>query len=541
MSKIILRDYQQNVVDKIRRLLSSNYKHILAQLPTGGGKTIIFSYITQNAVAKNRNVLIITDRSELLMQAGGTIKQFNLNPYYIKAGSKFIDHRKNVFIAMSQTLRNRVDKPEWIDWINKDVDLIIIDEAHIQEFNYLFESDVLKNKIVLGFTATPVRTGKMRQLGLDYERMVRGTDVKELVKKGFLVNCDTYDCGSPSMDGVKFNAKTGDYSNDSMFKKFDSPTLYKGLLKNYEKYTPGQKMIVFCCNVEHAIKTTLEFINAGYNAKFIASKKSVPKKPKDGATQGEVERYNERLRVYNVYLKNYEQHSGTRKQIIDGFNSNKFEILINVDILTKGFDCPDIEVVALYRATTSLALYLQMVGRGSRISDGKGSFTLFDFGGNVHRLGNYDDSRNWSLWHESSKRGSGVPPLKECGITNNGKDIIGGGNIKKGCKRLIMASMSMCPFCGFKYPVKDESKEIELKLASITDENGVSLSVKNFKDMDYYELKSYRQIKKHHQAWLWRQLWIRGKENELRRYASFDRWSNTSLNRAISYCKNKFN
>jgi len=99
--------------------------------------------------------------------------------------------------------------------------------------------------MVLGFTATPSRSGKMRQLGLDYERMVRGPQVKELVSKGFLVNCDTYDCGSPSLDNVSVNSQTNDYNYSSMAKQFDKPNLYAGLVKNYEKYTPGQKMLVF--------------------------------------------------------------------------------------------------------------------------------------------------------------------------------------------------------------------------------------------------------------------------------------------------------
>jgi len=539
MISIKLRDYQDNTVSKIKKLFADGFMHILAQLPTGGGKTIIFSFISQNVVAKDKKVLIITDRSELLTQAGGTIKKFDLNPYYIKAGSKFIDHRKSVFIAMSQTLRNRIDKKEWIDWIKNDIDLIIIDECHIQEFNYLFESGLLDDKRVIGFTATPSRGGKMRQLGLDYDRMVRGAEVKDLIGRNYLVNCDTYDCGAPSMDGVAINAQTGDYSGGSMFKKFDSSTLYSGLLKNYEKITPNQKMIVFCCNVEHAINTTLEFNKKGYPIKFIASKKATPKQPGENATQGEIERYKERLRIYNIYEDNYKKFSGSRKSVLKWFKETPNVILVNVDILTKGFDEPTIEVVTLYRSTQSLTLFLQMIGRGSRISEGKGGFTLFDFGGNVAKLGNYDDNRTWSLWHEEKKGGQGVPPLKECGLTNSGTEINPGGDVKKGCKRLIMASIDICPFCGFKAYKNTVSEEIDLKLAMIKDSEGVSLKVKSFREMDHEELRKYREIKGHRMSWLWRQLWMRGKEDELAKFAKFDRWGMASYTRALQYCKNK--
>lgn len=538
-NEIILRDYQEKVVNGIRSNLSKGIKHIMAQLPTGGGKTIIFSYIAQNAVPKGKKVLIMTDRTELLTQAGGTIKKFNINPYYIKAGAKIIDHRKEVFIAMSQTLRNRIDKPEWIEWL-KHIDLVIIDEAHIQEFNYIFESGLLDDKIVLGFTATPSRSGKMRQLGLDYERMVRGPQVRELVKKGYLVNCDAYTFEAPSMKGVGINSKTNDYNQGQMYSQFDKPNLYSGLLKNYEKYTPNQKMLVFCCNVEHAIKTTVQFSKAGYDVRFLTSGKGKPKKPEENATQGKIQKYNENMSSYEFFNEHYSKYSGGRKSVLKWFSETPGAILVNVDMLTKGFDEPSLEVVALNRATTSMTLYLQMLGRGSRLFEGKENFTLFDFGGNVQRLGTYEQNREWSLWHEEKKGGSGVPPLKECGITSKGKPIPAGGEVKKGCKRLIMASIQLCPFCGFKYPEKDEAKEIELQLASIKDENGVSLKVKSFKDMSYNDLKLYRKIKSHKSAWLWRQLWVRGGEKELRKYAQWDFWTPQATQRAVNFCRSRY-
>lgn len=540
MSSIILRDYQDDIVKKTRMSLSKGNKHLLVQLPTGGGKTVIFSYIAQNAIPKKKKVLILTDRTELLTQAGGTLNNFNISPYYIKAGAKLIDYRKDCFIAMSQTLRNRINKKEWRDWILNNIDLVIIDEAHIQEFNYIFESGLLDDKIVLGFTATPSRSGKMRQLGLDYERMVRGLQVKELVEKGYLVNCDIYDCGSPKLDNVSINSATNDYNYNSMANAFDKPNLYAGLVKNYEKYTPDQKMLVFCCNVDHAIKTTQQLANKGYPVKFLSSKKGKPKELKKDATEGKIQRYKEKLKAFNEYNENYKKYSGSRKSIIKWFKETPNGILVNVDMLTKGFDEPSIEVVALYRATKSVTLYLQMIGRGSRINKGKSNFTLFDFGGNVQRLGSYESNREWSLWHETKKGGGGIPPLKECGITSKGKPIKGSGEVKNGCKRLILASVKLCPFCGFKYPKRDEAKEIDLKLAEIKDANGVSIKVKNFKDMSFYELKKYREIKKHKMGWLWRQLWMRGEYKELKKYAAFDNWSSAATNRAFRYCKNKY-
>lgn len=536
-NQIQLYNYQQAVTDEIRNLIGQGIKHILIQLPTGGGKTVIFSYIAQNAALKENNVLIITDREELLSQAGSTIRKFDINCSYIRAGAKYIDRRKNIFIAMSQTLRNRIQDEDWKKFILEEVSLIIIDEAHIQEFNYLFESKLFDKKKVLGFTATPTRSNKQRQLGLDYDRLIRGAEPKDLIDAGYLLNCDLYEGDSPDLKGVKMNNITGDYSEQSMFERFDKPKLYQGLLNNYKDKTDNKKMLVFCCNIEHAIKTTIEFNKSGYNAKFVCSEMSVPTL-KAKHTEAERLQYLERERRYQFFRKNYESYSGPRKEIFQKYKENEFNILVNVDIATKGFDCPDIEVVAVYRATTSMALWLQMLGRGSRLSEktGKTHFTVFDFGGNKKRLGGYDDNRNWSLWHESKKT-SGVPPLKECGINSSGKQIKSANSVEKGCKRLILASYTMCPFCSFKYPEKKEGEEVDLMLSKIQDENGVSIKSKSFSDMNWEELTIYREIKKHKQPWLWRQLWLRGQRKEIEQYAAKYHWSSIVKDKAINYCQ----
>ena len=540
MNEITLRNYQNEVVQDCRKLFSKGNKHLIIQVPTGGGKTIIFSYISQNVIKKSKKVLIITDRNELLMQAGGTISKFDLEPSYVKAGSKYIDHRRDVYIAMSQTLRNRVQIKEYVDWIKNDIDLVIIDECHGQEFNYLFESGLFDDKLVIGVTATPSRKGKMRQLGLDYDRIVRGPSVKQLVKEGYLVNCDIYDFESPSMKGATIDSKTGDFALKDMFSRFDKPKLYNGIINQHKNICNNEKTLVFCCNVEHAVNTCIEFSKNGIPVKFLAGSKSAPKKPIDLEDIGQVERYKERLRSYNVYKNNFDKYSGARESIIEWHKNTPNGVLTTVDILTKGYDDPSLINIILYRATTSLTLYLQMIGRGSRVMDGKTHFRFLDFGGNKERLGGYDTVRNWGLWHEEQKEGSGTPPLKECGIDSKSKPIKAGGDVEKGCKRLIMASAKICPFCGFKYPEKDEAAEIELRLASIVDENGVSLKVKAFKMMEHDELKKYREIKGHTQAWLWRQLWLRGKETELAKYAKWDRWSVGSYKRALGFCNGKF-
>lgn len=545
MNKIIkLYKHQKKVVKDITKQFKKGKKHVLVQSATGSGKTVIFSYIASRVSRKNKKVLIITDRIELLTQAGGTIESFNMNPFFIKAGTTFIDKTKTVYIGMSQTLRNRLKNPVWRKFIEKKIGLIIIDEAHKQEFNHFFADDFLAKKFVLGFTATPSRGGKMVQLGLQYDTIVKGKPIKWLIKKGYLLNCDIYDCGAPDMSKVAINKAKGDYSENSMFKKYDNAKLYKGLVKNYLRICKGQKMMVFCCNVEHAIKTTKQLHKAGVDVRFISSKKTAPREPRKW-TEANKAIFDDKFRAFQLYEKNFYKYSGKRDDIFEWFKNSKDGVLVNVDIATTGFDDPTVQVIALYRATMSLNLYLQMIGRGSRVvrdrSIEKTHFTVLDFGSNKSRFGPYDVDRDWGLWHEENKTEGGVPPMKVCGEDSKFNKLEGAGSVKEGCERLIPASYRICPFCGFKAKKISKAKEADLALAEITDEKGVSLKVKPFREMSFNELKKYREIKKHRIAWLWRQIYFNhGGIDGVKEFAKQNHWSTNITNKAVEYCRNNY-
>lgn len=533
---ITLRDYQLEAIKNIRRAFSKREKHIILQSATGSGKTIIFTYMAKNAIDKNKKVLILTNRTELLLQAGGALKKIGMNSFYIQAGCQMINNNFNCFIAMSQTLRNRINKLYWKDFM-KSIDLVIIDETHLQDFNYLFESGLLQKKYVVGASATPQRAGKMKQLGLDYNKIITTIPIRDLINKGYLVNADYYASDSPDLSKIPYNAMKGDYQESQMFKIYNTPKLYAGVIKNYNKYVPGTKSLCFCVNIEHTIKTTIQLNEAGISAKFLVSNVSVPKL-KDIENKGSMARYEERLKVYDLYKKYYEIYSGERETIINEFKDNKFTILVNASILTTGFDCPDVETIILNRATISLTLYLQMIGRGSRPTESKTFFNILDFGDNIRRFGKYEEVREWGLWHEESK-GGGLAPHKNCGYESNGKPII--NNDRKGCNRMILASYTICPFCGFKYPEKT-LKEIDLSIITPT-LNGNVLAPRNksFRHMSLEELHAYYKAKGHKPPWLWRQLWYRGKETELTKYANIKNWKNKTLKQAVHYCKSVIN
>jgi superfamily II DNA or RNA helicase len=528
---ITLRPYQLQAIEKVKQAFLQDKKHLVVQAPTGSGKTVIFSTIAKGISDKKNKVLILTDRAELLTQAGGSIKKTGVNSFYITAGCKYVSNAFNCYVAMSQTLRRRIKDKYWIDFL-EGIDLLIIDECHKQEFNWIFEEiPTFKNKYILGFTATPKRGGKSRQMGLDYDAIIPTVSVKELIKQGYLVNDDYYGMTSPSMEGVEIDRMKGDYKENQMFQRFNSPQLYSGVVKNYLDICPNTKTLVFCVNIEHSIQTCLEFQKSGIDARFIVSDMSLPKL-KESPTDGELSAYNERKKIYDKYKDYVGIYSGKREEIFKGFEDNEFPILINAGIATTGYDCPDIETIIINRATASVTLLLQMIGRGSRISPGKTHFNILDFGSNCSRLGYYTEDRLWGLWHDEYG-GEGLPPVKQCGHDSDGKQITD----KKGCKRLILAAYKICPFCGFVYPNK-EIKEIILSGVVFDNEIKKAVKTKRIKDMSNFELMDYWKKKGHKSAWLWRQLWYKGRERAIREFAKEYDWNSRTVEKALDFCKN---
>jgi superfamily II DNA or RNA helicase len=528
---IQLRPYQDKAIEDIRSFFYRNGLHAILQAPTGTGKTVIFTYLSKLVSEKGNKILILTDRSELLYQTDGALNKIGLKSFFIQAGCKTISNDFQIFVAMSQTLRNRINLPYWIEFL-KSINLFIIDEAHKQEFNYLFESGLVNDKHVIGFTATPRRTGKMRHLALDYEKIIDTLSVKQAINEGYLVNDDYFGFESPDMSKVQIDTMKGDYMERQMFKMFDNPKTYRGAFKNYMDICPGTKTLIFCVNIEHVIKTCIEFQNNGLDARFLVSEVNIPKPIKETDSDGKKTVFDEKMAKYNLYKSNLHL-TGDRRQIIKDFAANKFPILVNAGIATTGFDDPSIETIIILRATLSTTLWLQMIGRGSRPSNNKTHFNILDFGGNAQRLGYYSELRTWSLWHERYE-GHGLPPIKECGFTNTGKLIAGN---KKGCRRLILAAYKICPFCGFIYPEK-VGKEINLSQIVFDDSLRIGVPAKRIKDMSNQELYDYWKLKGHKSAWLWRQLFMKSGSKAILDFGNEYKWQSSTIDKAIQFCSN---
>jgi superfamily II DNA or RNA helicase/predicted nucleic acid-binding Zn ribbon protein len=430
-----LRPYQLTAVDEIRGAFKEA-KRVVLCLPTGAGKTVVFSEIVRRVLEKGRRVAIITHRRELLSQAG------KLN---------------RCDILMVETLNNQI-KRGVVDL--SSYDLLVIDEAHIGNFRKILEGF---DGFVIGATATPVSKPPMAQ---SYGKLINSVGIGELIAQGYLCNPITY--AMHPVDTSKIASRMGEFTAQGLDDAFNRPKVYEGVVQEFCKRWRDKKAIVFCVNIEASINTADSFAR------------------EVGAD-----------RVYCVHSK---QPSAERVALVEAFTASANGILVNCGIATTGFDCPDIEVVVVNRATKSVALWLQMVGRGSRPTASKKEFTILDFGENVHRLGFWQEARDWgkAFAGMENKKGQGVAPVKDCPC----------------CGAVLYASARFCEFCGEAFATEKKAERGSLELMAYEKLNGRYLFEIAKTPADLWELKSRKNYK---QAFIERVLYY-ANYSELRRF-----------------------
>lgn len=402
-----LRPYQQQAVDALRNSFRANNKRVILCAPTGAGKTVIFSYMVSEAIRKGKRVLIVTDRIELLTQSGGALNRYDINPIEITANSK-PDLSANCFVGMVETIARRLGKTEYSQWI-AGLDLVIFDEAHKQAFNKLFQS-ISPATFVIGATATPHREGTQSCLSEFYTDLIEVIDIPTLIEQGYLARPRSFHV---PIDLSKVAVKGGDYDLSAQGQFFSEQKLYKGAVSNYARLCPHSKTLAFAPTIAASKELCNEFAAHGYNAKHLDSEMSAKE----------------------------------REAVLAWYAENKDAVLCNCGILTTGFDAPETETVLLYRATKSLPLFLQMVGRGARVTKNKQTFTVLDFGSNIKTHGLWEEKRPWSLKKKKRKEG-GVAPVKEC----------------PNCEALVHTSARECPECNHVFKQKKKTvEEVELE------------------------------------------------------------------------------
>lgn len=401
-----LRPYQDEGVNGIKASFVNKHKNVIFCLPTGGGKTVCFTSIAKRTVeASGKKVLILTHRIELMQQATQSIMKNGMRVGFIIAGGSMLTRETKVIIGTVETYYRRLKRGMEID----NLGLIIIDEAHRGEFKKIIDhhSDVR----IIGATATPISSTKKDPLKNYFSDIVVGTDIPELIKLGFL-STPTYFAVPLSFEITAKVTGSGDYREKDLFNDFNKKVLYDGCVENYRIHAVGKKTIVFCVNIEHSEKTTEAFNNAGFSAKCVTSSTD----------------------------------DSERKAILRWFANSKDGVLVNCGILTTGYDEPTIECVILNRATKSLPLYLQMIGRGGRVvmdENGKpikNTFSVIDMGDNLHTHGRWEMPRNWKNIFENPEKPK--PPKDEDDISL----------IKfcpnEECNKKLHISAKICDNCG---------------------------------------------------------------------------------------------
>lgn len=354
-----LYDYQKGDIDKIFERLDNapNDYHLLYQLPTGGGKTVIFSEIVRRYLSKhNKKVLVLTHRIELCKQTSKMLKGFDVKNKIINSNIKELPDQDeySCFVAMVETLKNRLnDEKLMID----NVGLVIIDEAHYNSFRKLFSQ--FKNSFILGVTATPLSSNIKLPMHQNYDELIVGDTIQSLIDNGFLAKATTYsyDVGLTSLK-VGIN---GDYTVKSSDDLYMNMVMQEKLLHAYTEKSLGKKTLIFNNGINTSLYVYDTFREAGYAIKHL-----------DNTTSAE-----------------------DRKEILQWFKKTPDAILTSVGILTTGFDEPTVESIILNRATKSLTLYFQMIGRGSRKLPNKDEFTVIDLGNNALRFGLWNDPVDW--------------------------------------------------------------------------------------------------------------------------------------------------
>lgn len=370
-----LRPYQAEAVQALRQSYLNGCRAPLFCLPTGGGKTFVFSYVAQNAVSRNKSVCVLVHRRELLLQASRSLLSMGVSHGIIAPGYNRTTHA--VQVASIQTLARRIRQDRL------KFDLLIVDEAHhAAAGTWQTIRDAFPLAKLLGVTATPVRSdGK----GLDsvFDALIIGPSVAELIAGGHLVQPVVY--APPvqfNLDGVR--KRGGDFDQRDLSDKMDKPTITGDVIGHYRKLCNGKPAIAFCSSVAHAEHVAAEFCAAGFRAKSV-----------DGATA-----------------------PAERAAAIDALGRGELHVLTSCDIISEGTDVPAVSAAILLRPTMSLGLYIQQVGRALRPAPGKDRAIILDHVGNVLRHGMPDDDREWTL--EGTARGGGkaendnVPAVRQC-------------------------------------------------------------------------------------------------------------------------------
>lgn len=369
-----LRSYQKEAKGKIFAAWDE-VDAVMLQMPTGTGKTFLFTSIIKDLINHYKathttlNILVVAHRTELLDQISTSLRKYDIPHGFIQGSrEQHLWQRVQVASIFSiLTSRNEINVRR------KNFDYIIIDEAHhslADTYKRLFETFPEAKK--LGVTATPWRLNHEPFTSL-YQTLITTPQVSWFIKEGLLADFDYVSIKPDSSIQQLVNSTevstTGDFVGSELDIAFNNQGIRSKVYGSYKKYADGRKGIIFAINKEHAANLAALYCSKGVNA--VAIDCDTPKEE--------------------------------RKMLIEEFKRGIIKVLVNVEIFTEGFDCPDVSFIQLARPTCSLALYLQQVGRGLRVVPGKERTIIIDNVGLYNYFGLPDANRKWRYHFEGKE------------------------------------------------------------------------------------------------------------------------------------------
>jgi DNA repair protein RadD len=367
-----LRPYQSTAVAQIRAALARGHRSVLFVLPTGGGKTVVFSHIAEQAAAKGNRIAILVHRVELLEQASASLRGLGVRHGLI-AANRSMDLSAPVQVASVATLARRLYRlpPDLFQ-------LLVVDEAH--HSNAGTWAKVLAHfhrARVLGVTATPCRCDG-RGLGEWYGEMVLGPSAAELTDAGHLARARILAPPGITLSGLR--KRMGDYDLKQAAEMLSSGQAMGSPLAHYRQHLAGQTAIAFCCSVAHA-----EAVAALFNEHGIAA----------ASIDGTMD-------------------TTSRRLLLERLGTGDLKVLTSCSLIGEGVDVPSVAGCILLRPTQSLSLHLQMIGRCLRPAPGKTHAVVLDHVGNTLRHGLPTDDREWSLEGVSKRQREAAPSVRVC-------------------------------------------------------------------------------------------------------------------------------
>jgi len=442
----VLRDYQREMLGRINEAWKS-CRSVMVQMPTGTGKTVLMSEVIRSERLKVKGekcrILVVAHRRELIEQIQNQIKRTEeqnnkdtiteeQNLGIIRTGGhKNIDtitEEQNLEIIRTEGQDFEIKRTE--EQNNKDIlagerddivvtsiqklarakegdplfainfSLIIVDEAHhavAKTYRRLWE--MWPEAKFLGLTATPCRLSGEGFENL-FDVLLQSEDIQWFIDKGWLSDFEYVSARPDSLmmhqiGGLKKRGADGDYQTKEMATVMDVPESIAHLYDSYEAFAKGKKGIVYAINQEHARHIAAYYASKGVNCAVIDS--STPTSERDAIVE-----------AYKTSLWGQAPRQSATWGLAPGVSrKGQVDVIVNVDIFSEGFDCPEVEFIQLARPTLSLNKYLQQVGRGMRVSEGKECVLILDNVGLYQMFGLPTDARDWHLMFEGRMAGKG--------------------------------------------------------------------------------------------------------------------------------------